>query len=112
MKNISGISLPTEFTSYAENIYWVYGIILNDSLKISAEVVIKKMNKLGIGCRPFFYPMHKQPVLKKLGLFKNQTYPVAEKLYKKGFYIPSGLALTQKQIILVINTLKKVLKKN
>lgn len=112
LKNISGISLPTEFTSYAENIYWVYGIILNDSLKISAEVVIKKMNKLGIGCRPFFYPMHKQPVLKKLGLFKNQTYPVAEKLYKKGFYIPSGLALTQKQIILVINTLKKVLKKN
>lgn len=110
LKNISGISLPREFTSYAENIYWVYGIILNESLKVSAEVVIKKMNKLGIGCRPFFYPMHKQPVLKKLGLFKNQTYPVADKLQRKGFYIPSGLALTQKQIILVVNALKKVLK--
>ena len=38
------------------------------------------------------------------------SYPVAERLYKKGFYLPSGLSLNEDQIISVSNSLKKILK--
>lgn len=42
--------------------------------------------------------MHMQPVFNRMGLFLNERYYNAEKLYEKGFYIPSGLALTEEQI--------------
>ena len=52
------------------------------------------MKQLGIGTRPFFWPMHEQPVLKKYDIHNNLSYPVAERMARNGFYIPSGLALT------------------
>ena len=105
----SGIQLPLAKTDYADNIYWVFGLILNDSIDFNAEEAIIKLSNKGIGCRPFFYPMHKQPVLLKMGLFKGESYPVSEKLYKRGFYIPSGIALNEEQINRVANSVIEVL---
>jgi perosamine synthetase len=42
--------------------------------------------------------MHQQPVLKNMGFFKKERYPVADNLYERGFYIPSGLGLTLQEI--------------
>ena len=44
-----------------------------------------------------------------MGLFLNEDLPQSEKLYEKGFYIPSGLALTDEQMIEVSEVLHKVL---
>jgi perosamine synthetase len=109
LKNELNITLPLVKTPYCDNIYWVYGIILNDN-NISAEKIMKQLADKGIGTRPFFYPMHLQPVLRNMGLFKNAHCPNSEKLYKQGFYLPSGLAITNEQIIIVSETLKQILK--
>jgi len=53
--------------------------------------------------------LNKQPVLTKLGLFKGESYPISEMLSKKGFYIPSGLGITEDQIIKCSEILKKSL---
>lgn len=92
------VSLPLTKTDYAENIYWVYGLLLNDDFDMDAEAVMGKLAEKGIGTRPFFCPMHMQPVLQRLGLFEGEQYPIAERLYRRGFYIPSGMALTDDQI--------------
>ena len=97
LKKISQLSLPIEKTAYADNNYWVYGIVLKDETDFDAGGMIKKLNSLGIGSRPFFWPMHEQPILKNMGLFKNETYPNSEKIARRGLYIPSGLALTEEQ---------------
>ena len=62
-----------------------------------------------IGTRPFFYPMHKQPVFNKSGLFLDVHLPNSEKLYERGFYIPSGLSLSEEQIKEVSEVLHKIL---
>ena len=85
-------------TEYAENIYWVYGIVLKDEVQFDAEGAMRRLETHGIGTRPFFWPMHEQPVFRKMGLFNGERYPVAERLARRGFYIPSGLALTEVQI--------------
>jgi len=103
------IRLPLSQTAYAKNIYWVYGLVLKDNVPFGAAMMMEKLDKLGIGTRPFFYPMHLQPVFLKMGLFKNEKYPVAEKLASKGFYIPSGLGLEEKDIKVVVKALRKVL---
>ena len=68
------------------------------------------LGEKGIGTRPFFWPIHKQPVFQKMGLFKNEVYPVSEYIADYGFYLPSGLALTNEQICRTAETLKKIIK--
>ena len=102
------VQLPLAQTEYAANIYWVYGLVLDDSVEFDAEEGLKQLAKLGIGCRPFFFPMHKQPVLRDLGFFGGKNYPVAERIYQRGFYVPSGLALTDDQILRVASALKQI----
>ncbi|WP_375724892.1 DegT/DnrJ/EryC1/StrS family aminotransferase [Arcobacter sp. KX21116] len=110
LKDIESINLPIPNTNYCENIYWVYAITLKDTCTKNAKDIISELGEYKIGSRPFFYPMHKQPVFNKMGLFLNDNLPYSEKLYEKGFYIPSGLALTKEQIEKVSEVLHKVLK--
>tara|TARA_Y100000758_G_scaffold2147_1_gene1814 strand:- start:365 stop:1489 length:1125 start_codon:yes stop_codon:yes gene_type:complete len=110
LRVLNEVQLPLEKTDYAENIYWVFGLVLDDSIGFDAEEAIKMLGEKGIGCRPFFCPMNQQPVLREMGFFINESYPVAERLYKQGFYIPSGMALTSEHINHVTNILIESLK--
>lgn len=98
LSELPNVQLPLSKTDYAENIYWVYGLLLDDELGIDVKEVMQRLAKKGIGTRPFFCPMHMQPVLQRMGLFEGESYPVAERLYHQGFYIPSGMALSDAQI--------------
>ena len=109
LADITVIQLPLVKTHYANNIYWVYGIVLNDEVGFDAELAMKRLAEFKIGTRPFFWCMHEQPVFHKMRLFDNVACPVAERLARRGFYIPSGLALTEYQIMLVANALHEVL---
>lgn len=106
LNNIPNILLPLEKTNYADNIYWVFGIKLEEKYRRNAKEIMNRLSELGVGTRPFFYPMHQQPVLKRMGLFSGESYEHAESLYQRGFYIPSGMALTETQIINVSKKLK------
>lgn len=111
LQNIKGLILPIEKTEYADNIYWVYGIVLDKDIQIDNKTMQKLLAEEGIGSRTFFWCMHEQPVYRKQGLFENQMYPNAEYLARKGFYIPSGLALTQEQMEQVALGVKNVMEK-
>ncbi|MFA6121743.1 MAG: DegT/DnrJ/EryC1/StrS family aminotransferase [Sideroxydans sp.] len=98
LSGLPNVQLPLPSTDYAENIYWVYGLVLGNELGMDAEEAMRKLGEKGIGTRPFFCPMHMQPVLRRMGLMEDTDFPVAERLYRQGFYIPSGMALTEAQI--------------
>lgn len=107
LQSIVGFQLPLTHTSYAENIYWVYGMIAESQEK--CEKTTKALSKKHIGTRPFFWCMHEQPVFLRMGLFHDENYPVAEKLARNGFYIPSGLALTHAEINEVIQVFHEII---
>jgi len=109
LKDLNMINAPVKSTDFCENIYWVYAITLKDSFSKTPQQIMSELGKHGVGTRPFFFPMHKQPVYNNAGLFLKDNLPNSEKLYEKGFYIPSGLALTQNQIRDVSSALHKVL---
>jgi perosamine synthetase len=108
LHGLPGVQLPLEKTDYADNIYWVYGLVIDKDLGVDAEYVMSLLNHAGIGTRPFFCPMHQQPILKKMGFFSNETYSVSENMYKNGFYVPSGLALEEFEIEKVAEVLWKI----
>jgi perosamine synthetase len=100
LEGLKGFQLPLCRTTYAENIYWVYGLVA-DTEQLALDTV-SRLTEENIGTRPFFWCMHEQPVFNKMGLFKNEKYPVAENLSRNGFYLPSGLGLTDDDISRVI----------
>ena len=73
-------------------------MIFDGHVNGSSLNTMAKLSALGIGTRPFFFPLHLQPVFRRAGLFFNVDAPVSENLASKGFYIPSGLALTHSQL--------------
>ena len=56
--DIKGLQKPLSETDYAENIYWVYGLVLDQSLPFDAREMMHRLAEKKIGTRPFFWPMH------------------------------------------------------
>ena len=98
LSNVKGFQLPLPRTDYAENVYWVYGIVLERDVPVDAVTTMRRLQEFGIGTRPFFWPMHEQPIFHKMGLFRNVSCPIAERIACRGFYLPSGLALRDEDI--------------
>ncbi len=109
LAGIPGLTLPARRTPWAENHYWVYGVLLEDSVPFDAQEAMARLAAEGVGTRPFFWCMHEQPVFARQGLFRGERYPVAERLARRAFYLPSGLALRPEQQERVAAAVRKVL---
>ncbi len=105
---INGIKCQVE-KSWARTVYWMYCIELAESLGLDAAGMMKELGKRGIGTRPFFLGLHEQPVLRDLGLFEGESYPVTERIARQGLYLPSGLTLTEKQVDEVVTAVSEII---
>jgi perosamine synthetase len=108
LKDVPGLQLPVTMTGYADNVYWVYGVVLGDQIPFDADEAMRRLATMGIGTRPFFWPMHEQPVLRRMGLFDGVSCPVSERLGRRGFYLPSGAGLRQEQLLRIVEACRAV----
>lgn len=108
LREIPGLQLPVE-QPWAKQVYWMYGIVLDETSGMDASGFARRLQELGVDTRPFFFCMHQQPVFRNRGMFEGETYPVAERLANQGLYLPSGIALEEDQIKRVCESVKKVL---
>jgi len=106
LSDVPDVQLPQKSTDYASNLYWVYGLI---HLSLPAVHITRALADRGIGTRPFFYPLHLQPLMKGYPFPSTERLPISERLSAYGFYLPSGLGHTDAQIIKAAETLKTVL---
>ena len=102
------VELPVDTTPYASNIYWVFGLTLRDDVGFNSTEAILRLKGLGVDSRLFFWPMHEQPVFAKMGLFAGERYPQAERIARRGFYLPSGLGLSDEEIAASASALKRI----
>jgi perosamine synthetase len=107
LAGVPGVQLPTE-RSWARNVYWMFGLVLDESTGLDAARCAERLLERGVETRPFFLGMHEQPALRRLGLFAGERYPVAERLARQGLYLPSGLALTDELIERVAAAVREV----
>ena len=108
LKDLACLQLPVE-EPWAKQVYWMYGLVLDESTNMDAVEFSNRLQALGVQTRPFFLGMHEQPVFLERGFFRGEHYPVAERIAKQGLYLPSGLALTEVQLEQVCKVLRKVL---
>ncbi len=97
LNRFENLQLPVE-EAWAKNVYWMYGVVLNESTGMNAVDFAKRLAEGGVMTRPFFLGMHEQPVLHARGLYIDEHYPIAERLARQGLYLPSGMTLTFAQL--------------
>ena len=107
-KNIQ-ILPPTNV--YSKNIYWIIGVLIKNK-KFNVKKITKKLSSFGIQTRPFFWPMNEQKIFKKLKIFKNnkEKFPNSRYLSRKGFYLPSYLNITSREIDFICRKVNKLIK--
>jgi perosamine synthetase len=110
LTGIRGLHLPVE-KEYARNVYWMYCIVVDPEFGMTRDELALARREHGVDTRTFFYPLNIQPVYQKLNAVRKAPCPVAEKLWERGLYLPSGCALTEEQIETIcqtIHTLREV----
>jgi perosamine synthetase len=108
LEDVKGITLPPE-ADWAKNIYWLYSILIQEDFGTSRDELVSELAKRGIETRPFFIPMHKQPVFKKMGLTSGD-FPIADELCAKGICLPSSSSLEERQIRYVCDSIREIQK--
>ena len=108
LKNNKNIYIQSPTYKGLKNIYWVVGILILNK-KITADKVRKKLYKYGIDTRAFFWPMSKQAILRKCKIKISGSFHNSEILSNYGFYLPSGLGTTKKEIRFISNKLNNLL---
>lgn len=105
LKEIPGIVLPAE-EAWAKNVYWMYGVLVNDQFPLTMPQLREELHKRGIETRTFFIGMHKQPAYAHLGV--QGHFPNTEYLEKNGFYLPSSSHLTEEQIKYITTSIEEI----
>ena len=86
----------------------MYSVLIEDEFGMSRDELRRDLEKKGIETRSFFIPMHKQPVFHNMGLFKGESYPIADELSKKGMYLPSSSGLREEEISYICDVIKEI----
>jgi len=107
LRDCAALQLPVPATPHADNAYWVFGVVLRDGRP--ASEIAAALAARGVGTRPFFAPMHQQPVFRRMGLFDGVRHPVAERVATHGLYLPSGTGITIDEVRTAAGHLREVL---
>ncbi|MDD8027145.1 MAG: aminotransferase class I/II-fold pyridoxal phosphate-dependent enzyme [Acidobacteriota bacterium] len=104
---IPGLSLPVE-KSWARSVYWMYAVVVEDEFGMSRDDLMARLKERGVDTRTFFIPVHRQPVFAKDSDYAEADCPVSDDLGRRGFYLPSGLALKPAQIRAVAQAVRDI----
>ncbi len=87
LDGIKGVELIK--TNYNNTAPWFFDILCD-----RREDLIQHLKNKGIGTRPFYPPLHSEPVYG----YSNLSFPVTEEISAKGLWLPSSVLLTDEQI--------------
>lgn len=104
LADIQGLILPVT-KSYSTNVYWMYGVRVTEELGITRDKLTARLKERGVDTRDFFIPLSSQPISEQL---PPASCPISAEVAASGFYLPSGLALTQEQLDYVCNVFHEV----
>ena len=90
--------------------YHLYPLLINFSkFKITKEIFFKKLKKLKINLQVHYIPIHLQPFYKKKFKTKIGDFPISEKFYKEEVSLPIFYGLSNKNVLKVAKSIKKIL---
>lgn len=94
LDNFDYISFQNEQKGHFSN-FWLSTIVIDQNIEnITSEKIRLFMDSENIETRPFWKPMHLQPVFKDYPVYLNG---VSERLFKNGLCLPSGSNISEEE---------------
>ena len=103
---VAGLLLPVT-RPWAGNVHWMYAVRLAEGFALSRDELCARLARRGVATRAFFRSSASQPLVRRR-VGTQGPFPVSERLAERGFYLPSGLALTDAQIAQVGAAVREV----
>jgi perosamine synthetase len=100
LAGIPGLT-PPPAEPWAENVYWMYSVLIEPAFGRSREAVMTGLRARGVDSRPFFVPLHELPPHRE-----DAPFPVATWLGARGINLPSGTGLSSEEIATVCDALR------
>ncbi len=101
-----------QFNVESENVYngvWATTLVFGKSHNLKKDEAIKKLNKIAIPARPFFYPLSSLPAYKNYKTGSSERNPHAYDISERGITLPAAYTLTDDQINEVCKGIKSIL---
>lgn len=109
LNKIEGIKIP--YVISGVKMSWFVYVIRLDTERFSEDdrdVIIRKLNNEGIGCRAYFPPIHLEPFYVEMFGYKKGDFPVTEEVSRSTIALPFYNNLSKTQIDYICERLGKI----
>lgn len=111
-KRLAGVEgLKTPYIAEHNKISWFVYVIQLDR-EVDRDSVLKILCENGVGCRPYFTPIHLQPFYRKMFGFKEGDFPITERVSSSTVALPFFNHITDEQIEYVAQTVETAIKRS
>lgn len=107
LSEVPGVELPQVAASTSRMSWFVY--VIRFAPEIDRDAAAAELKENGIPCRPYFVPIHLQPYMAEKFGYKEGDFPVTEDLGRRGLAIPFSGVMSEGQVELVCDEIKKVI---
>jgi perosamine synthetase len=92
------------------SVFWMISLVLGENARRSRDELAADLREQGVDSRPFFVPMSELPHLAEFRAVgaTGSGCPVSARLSRCGLNLPSGCALTEKDVDLVASAVRSV----
>lgn len=104
---IEGITLPWIHPEVNRMSWFVY--VIQVAPGIDRDGVMTYLKSKGVGCRPYFTPIHVQPYIQEQFGLKAEDYPISADVGSRSIALPFFNRITEEQIDYVVACLKEAL---
>ncbi|MCR4431991.1 MAG: DegT/DnrJ/EryC1/StrS family aminotransferase [Tepidanaerobacteraceae bacterium] len=108
-KDVEGVRVPYIDKKVTRMSWFVYVIQLDSS--IDRNKVMKHLLDSGIGCRPYFTPIHLQPFYREMFGYKPGDFPVTERIASSTISLPFHNNLSDEEIDYVVEKVREGIEK-
>lgn len=104
LKDVAEVILP-HVEDNVKMSWFVY--VIRFAEDVDRDLVMERLSKRGVGCRPYFTPIHLQPFYVERFGYKRGDFPVTERVADKTLAIPFFNNLTEAQVDEVVAAIKE-----
>lgn len=102
LRAVPGLRLPWIDPDVTRMSWFVFAVQVGqledaDAQAAERNAVMRRLNRDGVQCRPYFTPIHLQPFYREAFGYTGGEYPVAERLGRTSVAIPFHARLTAKE---------------
>jgi dTDP-4-amino-4,6-dideoxygalactose transaminase len=105
LSEIPGVETPL-VASYTTRMSWFVYVIRLDA-KIDRDRLAKRLDGMGVPVRPYFLPIHLQPYMAERFGWREGDFPVTEDLGRHGLAVPFSGVMTEEQVEVVCQSIRK-----